>query len=204
MVRPRAPAGIFAAQLCRRPSVGPGWTSGVSAHGAVTGVNNGGGKPFTGKEPWSVRVRSYSLETLETAESFIHLCSSPSRHAPEILAYLHILTASAPDWLCCAVLCEMVTMDRSTAPSQYNIAVDSPVAFPNHLSISSASASAHCSGSDLLKWQQAERTLGEEQYGHACTPPHPPKAMNAVDLKLRSVDTPRISIGPAGYRSNRD
>ena len=101
----------------------------------VTGVNNGGGKPLTGKEPWSaktqcfcrdrtlpaiarVRVRSYSLKTLETAESFIHLCSSPSRHAPEILAYLYILTASAPDWLCCAVLCEMVTMDRSTAPSQ--------------------------------------------------------------------------------------
>ena len=104
----------------------------------VTGVNNGGGKPLTGKEPWSaktqcfcrdrtlpaiarVRVRSYSLKTLETAESFIHPCTSPSRHAPEILAYLYILTASAPDWLCCAVLCEMVTMDRSTAPSQFSI-----------------------------------------------------------------------------------
>ena len=161
----------------------------------VTGVNNGGGKPLTGKEPWSaktqcfcrdrtlpaiarVRVRSYSLNTLETAESFIHPCSSPSRHAPaaEILAYLYILTASAPECLCCAVLCEMVTMDRSTAPSQFS------AAFPNHLSISSASASAHCSGSDLLKWQQAESTLGDEQYGHACTPPHPPKTrMNAVD-----------------------
>ena len=99
-----------------------------------------------------------------------------------------LLTASAPDLLCCAVLCEMVTMDRSTAPSQYNIAVDSPVAFPNHLSISSASASAHCSGSDLLKWQQAESTLGEEQYGHACTPPHPPKTrMNAVDGRSAAI-----------------
>ena len=173
----------------------------------VTGVNNGGGKPLTGKEPWSaktqcfcrdrtlpaiarVRVWSYSLNTLETAESFIHLCSSPSRHAPaaEILAYLYILTASAPDWLCCAVLCEMVTMDRSTAPSQFSIATDSHVAFPNHLSVSSASASAHCSGSDLLKWQQAESTLGDEQYGHACTPPHPPKTrMNAVDGRSAAI-----------------
>ena len=123
----------------------------------VTGVNNGGGKPLTGKEPWSaktqcfcrdrtlpaiarVRVRSYSLKTLETAESFIHLCSSPSRHAPEILAYLYILTASAPDLLCCAVLCEMVTMDRSTAPSQFSIAVDSH-RLPKSLWLSISSAS---------------------------------------------------------------
>ena len=94
---------------------------------------------------------------------------------------IYILTASAPECLCCAVLCEMVAMDRSTAPSQFSIATDSHVAFPNHLSVSSASASAHCSGSDLLKWQQAESTLGEAQYGHACTPPHPPKTMNAED-----------------------
>jgi hypothetical protein len=79
-------------------------------------------------------------------------------------------------------------MDRSTAPSQFSLAVDSPVAFPNHLSISSASASAHCSGSDLLKRQQAESTLGDEQYGHACTPPHPPKTrMNAVDGRSAAI-----------------
>ena len=28
--------------------------------------------------------------------------------------------------------------------------------------------------------------------------------MHTSHLGLRSVDTPRISIGPAGYRSNRD
>ena len=196
MVRPRAPAGIFAAQLCRRPSLGPGWTSGVSAHG------HGCQQRRRQATYWQGAMVGEDAVLLPRQNAASHrasqsteLLAKTARDCGVIYPYLlftvstctrflriYILSASAPECLCCAVLCEMVTMDRSTAPSQYNIAVDSPVAFPNHLSISSASASAHCSGSDLLKWQQAESTLGDAQYGHACTPPHPPKTrMNAVD-----------------------
>ena len=201
MVRPRAPAGIFAAQLCRRPSLGPGWTSGVSAHGHGCqqrrrqatywqGAMVGEDAVLLPRQNAASHRASQSTELLATTRLCSHLSISALHRLDMHQRFLriYILTASAPECLCCAVLCEMVTMDRSTAPSQFSIAVYSHVAFPNHLSISSASASAHCSGSDLLKWQQAESTLGDEQYGHACTPPHPPKTrMNAVDGRSAAI-----------------
>ena len=158
MVRPRAPAGIFAAQLCRRPSVGPGWTIGVSAHGHGCqqrrrqatywqGAMVGEDAVLLPRQNAASHRASQSTELLarNTRDcgviypSLLFTVSTCTRDSCVSI----LLTASAPDLLCCAVLCEMVTTDRSTAPSQYNIAVDSPVAFPNHLSISSASASAY-------------------------------------------------------------
>ena len=116
MVRPRAPAGIFAAQLCRRPSLGPGWTSGVSAHG------HGCQQRRRQATYWQGAMVGEDAVLLPRQNAASHRASQSTEllAKTEILAYLYILTASAPDWLCCAVLCEMVTMDRSTAPSQFS------------------------------------------------------------------------------------
>ena len=66
---------------------------------------------------------SQSTELLATTRLRSHLSISALHRLDMHQRFLriYILTASAPDWLCCAVLCEMVTMDRSTAPSQFSI-----------------------------------------------------------------------------------
>ena len=133
LVRPRAPAGIFAAQLCRRPSLGPGWTSGVSAHGHGCqqrrrqanhwqGAMVGEDAVLLPRQNAASHRASQSTELLATTRLRSHLSISALHRLDMHQRFLriYILTASAPDCLCCAVLCEMVTMDRSTAPSQFS------------------------------------------------------------------------------------